>query len=46
MNGILDGLIVVKGYIPWVGQVERKRARGKFGIVVGECQWLVGLSEL
>jgi hypothetical protein len=29
MNGMPDGLRVVKGYIPWVGQVERKRAGGK-----------------
>jgi hypothetical protein len=29
MNGTLDGLISVKGYIPWVGKVERKRASGK-----------------
>jgi hypothetical protein len=23
MNGMSDGLGAVKGYIPWVGQVER-----------------------
>jgi hypothetical protein len=28
MNWILDGLIEVKGYIPWVGKVKRKRAGG------------------
>jgi hypothetical protein len=26
-----DGLRVVKGYIPWVGQVERKRVGGNLG---------------
>jgi hypothetical protein len=31
MNGMPDGLRAVKGYIPWVGQVERKRAGGKLG---------------
>jgi hypothetical protein len=31
MNGIPEGLILVKGYIPWVGQVKRKRAGGKSG---------------
>jgi hypothetical protein len=29
MNGMLDRLRAVKEYIPWVGQVERKRAGGK-----------------
>jgi hypothetical protein len=28
MNGMLDVLIAVNGYIPWVGQVKRKRAGG------------------
>jgi hypothetical protein len=28
MNGTSDGLREVKGYIPWVGQVKRKRAGG------------------
>jgi hypothetical protein len=31
MNGMPEGLRSVKGYIPWVGQVERKRAGGKLG---------------
>jgi hypothetical protein len=31
MNGMPEGLRSVKGYIPWVGQVERKRAGGKSG---------------
>jgi hypothetical protein len=31
MNGTPEGLRSVKGYIPWVGQVERKRAGGKLG---------------
>jgi hypothetical protein len=29
MNGMPKGLRSVKGYIPWVGQVKRKRAGGK-----------------
>jgi hypothetical protein len=29
MNGMPDGLREVKGYIPWVGKVERKRVGGK-----------------
>jgi len=29
----------VKECIPWVGQVERKRVGGKFGITIGECQF-------
>jgi len=28
MNWMLDELREVKGYIPWVGKVKRKRARG------------------
>jgi hypothetical protein len=28
MNGMLDGLRTVKGYIPWVGKVKRKRVGG------------------
>jgi hypothetical protein len=32
-------------FIPWVGQVERKRDGGKSEIVVGEYQWVVGFSE-
>jgi hypothetical protein len=36
-----DGLREVKGYIPWVGKVKRKRVGRKFGIVVGEYQWVV-----
>jgi hypothetical protein len=35
-------MISVKGYIPWVGQVERKRVGGKIRIAVGEYQWVVG----
>jgi hypothetical protein len=31
MNGMLEGLRAMKGYIPWVGKVERKRADGKLG---------------
>jgi hypothetical protein len=31
MNGTPEGLISVKGYIPWVGQVKRKRVGGKLG---------------
>jgi hypothetical protein len=31
MNGMPEGLISVNGYIPWVGQVERKRASEKSG---------------
>jgi hypothetical protein len=31
MNGIPEGLKSVKGYIPWVGKVKRKRAGGKSG---------------
>jgi hypothetical protein len=31
MNGMPKGSISMKGYIPWVGQVERKRASGKSG---------------
>jgi hypothetical protein len=31
MHGIPDGLGAVKGYIPWVGKVERKRVGGKLG---------------
>jgi hypothetical protein len=41
MNGMPDGLRAVKGYIPWVGQVKRKRVGGNFRIVVGENQWVV-----
>jgi hypothetical protein len=29
MNGIPEGLISVKGYIPWVRRVKRKRVGGK-----------------
>jgi hypothetical protein len=29
MNGMSEGLILVNGYIPWVGKVERKRDGGK-----------------
>jgi hypothetical protein len=32
------GLISEKGYIPWVGQVKKKRAGGKIEIIVGEYQ--------
>jgi hypothetical protein len=46
MNGMLNGMRAVKGYIPWVGLVERKRASGKIRIAIGECQWVVGFSEL
>jgi hypothetical protein len=46
MNVTLDGLRVVKRYIPWVGQVERKRDGKKIGIDIGECQWVVGFYEL
>jgi hypothetical protein len=28
MNGMPDGLILVNGYISWVGQVKRKRDGG------------------
>jgi hypothetical protein len=31
MNGTLEGLISVKGYIPSVGQVKNKRDGGKSG---------------
>jgi hypothetical protein len=31
MNGVPKGLRSVKGYISWVGQVERKRFGGKLG---------------
>jgi hypothetical protein len=31
-----EGLRSMKRYIPWVEQVERKRANGKTRIVVGE----------
>jgi hypothetical protein len=31
MNGVPDGLRKVKGYIPWVGKVKRKRVGGKLG---------------
>jgi hypothetical protein len=31
MNGTLEGWISVKGYIPWIVQVERKRVGGKSG---------------
>jgi hypothetical protein len=31
MNGTPKGLRTVKGYIPWVRQVERKRVGGKSG---------------
>jgi hypothetical protein len=44
MNGTPKGLRSVKGYIPWVGQVKRKRAGGKIEIVVGEYQWVVVFS--
>jgi hypothetical protein len=36
MNGMLEVLREVKGYIPWVGQVKRKRDGGKIMRVVGE----------
>jgi hypothetical protein len=29
MNGMLDGIREVNGYILWVGQVKRKRVGGK-----------------
>jgi hypothetical protein len=31
MNGTPDGMRAMKGYIPWVGHVERKKAGGKSG---------------
>jgi hypothetical protein len=31
MNGTPLRIDIVKGYIPWVGQVERKRDGGKLG---------------
>jgi hypothetical protein len=31
MNGILDGFISLKGYIPWVGKFKRKRDGGISG---------------
>jgi hypothetical protein len=31
MNGTLEGLRSMNGYIPWVGQAERKRVGGKSG---------------
>jgi hypothetical protein len=31
MNGMPYGLREMKYYIPWVGQIERKRAGGKSG---------------
>jgi hypothetical protein len=42
MNGTLDGLRAVKGYIPWVGKGQEEESWRKFGIVVGEYQWVVG----
>jgi hypothetical protein len=45
MNGTPDGLIEVKGYIPWVGKVKRK-SWWKIRIVVREYQWAVGFFEL
>jgi hypothetical protein len=27
MDAMPDGMITIKGYIPWVGKVKRKRAR-------------------
>jgi hypothetical protein len=29
MNGMSDGMREMKGYIAWVGHVERKRVGGK-----------------
>jgi hypothetical protein len=31
MNGTPNGMRAVRGYIPWVGQVERKRVGEKSG---------------
>jgi len=31
MNGKPDGMRIVKGYIPWVGKVKRKRDGGNLG---------------
>jgi hypothetical protein len=31
MNETLDGPTAVKGYIPWVGKVKRKRFGGNSG---------------
>jgi hypothetical protein len=31
MNGMPEGLREVKGQIPWVGQVKRKRVGGNSG---------------
>jgi hypothetical protein len=47
MNGIPDGIRLVKGYIPWVGQVKRKRAgenwdscrRMSVGCGYLSCEW-------
>jgi hypothetical protein len=31
MNDTLDGMILVKGCIPWVGKVKRERDGGNLG---------------
>jgi hypothetical protein len=39
MDGTSHGLTLIKEWcIPWVGQVKRKRAGGKIGIVIGKYQ--------
>jgi hypothetical protein len=47
MNGMPDGLREVKGYIPWVGKVKRKRVGGNLdscrripvGCGILSCEW-------
>jgi hypothetical protein len=45
MNGIPNGLRVVKGTFLGLGR-PRGRELVEIRIVVGECQWVVGLVEL
>jgi hypothetical protein len=45
MNGTPEVLISVKGYIPWVGKVKRKRFGRKIGTVVERYQWVVSFMS-